>query len=118
MARVNDAFKKEVKMFDRQDILFFKNFCQKIIEAPRPLPGQPLYAIKDGFLWCEDWKIIEILKYCFNGREGYYGDPPPNRLKRNPFFSKDAIAAEAEALIAEFKTAEKIVEHLREVRNG
>lgn len=103
-------------MFSRDESLVFQNFCQKIIEAPRPIDAQP-HTYQDGFLWCQDWHMIEILKYYFNGREGYYGDPPPNRLKRNPLFSKDTIAAEAERLLAEYKTPEAIVNHLKQERD-
>lgn len=102
-------------MFSNDDILILKNFCQKIIEKPRPIDAQP-HARQGGFLWCDDWRIIEILKYFFNGREMYISDPPPNRLKGNPMFSKDIIMAQAEAIADQHGSAAGIVEHLTKER--
>lgn len=102
-------------MFDAKDILAFKTFCQEIINRPRPIEDQP-FQREGVFLWCEDWEIIEICKYLFNGREAYYGDPPPNRLKFNPLWSKDKIAEITEALIVDLKTSEVIIDYLRKRR--
>jgi hypothetical protein len=60
------------------DVLKLKIFCQKITYTPAPLDKQKCIR-QGGSVWCTDWEIIEILKYLFNGREGYFGDPPPNR---------------------------------------
>ena len=77
--------------------LQFKLFCQKITEAPRRIEDQP--HDRDGaFMMCEDWEMIEVCKFLFNGREAYAGDPPPNRLKGNPLFSKDAVDRAASAV--------------------
>ncbi len=104
-------------MFNNEDCLKFRIFCQSIIVSPRPIDAQ--YHKREGiFIWCEDWEIIELCKYLFHGRELYYGDPPPNRLKFNPLWSKDDIAEKAEKLIAEFKDADSIIEHLRKRRTN
>jgi hypothetical protein len=94
-----------------------KEYCQKIIENPRPIWAQPNIA-QDGRMWCEDWEIIEILKYFFNGKDMYYDDPPPNRLKNNPLWSKQDIerrALELRDLCA--RSVDKIIEHLTERRS-
>jgi hypothetical protein len=52
----------------------------------------------------------------FNGKDMYEADPPPNRLKNNPLWSKNAIVIEAEALISELKTADNIITKLKERR--
>lgn len=104
-------------MFSNEDILKFKIYCQSITMTPRPLEAQP-HTRGAGRLWCEDWEIIEVLKYLFHGRELYLGDPPPNRLKNNPLWSQEDIIAKAEALKEQFKDADEIIEHLRSRRNG
>ena len=104
-------------MFKSEEILALKLFCQEICTRPRPLDIQP--CKREGiFLWCQDWELIEICKYLFNGKDAYYGDPPPNRLKFNPLWSKDDIATKAEGLIKDLVNADKIIEYLRSVRNG
>jgi hypothetical protein len=94
-----------------------KEYCQHIIERPRPIWAQPNIT-QDGRVWCEDWEIIEILKYFFNGKDMYYDDPPPNRLKNNPLWSKQDIerrALELRDLCA--GSVDKIIEHLTERRS-
>ena len=102
-------------MFDREQRRVFENFCQQILERPRAIDIQP-HERKDGYLWCDDWRIIEILKYFFNDREMYLNDPPPNRLKNNPLWSKDTIMSQAEELLTIYRTPEEIVNHLRQER--
>lgn len=104
-------------MLNKKDILDLKRFLQTVIYNPRPIDKQPLYCVSGDKRWCEDWEIIEICKYLFNGREAYYGDPPPNRLKNNPLWSKDDIADKAEKLLEEHKTAEEIIEALKQRRS-
>lgn len=99
-------------MFNDADRLEFKRYCQKIIEAPKPIDDQP-HARDGGYLFCLDWEIIEILKYLFNGPEMYRDDPPPNRLKNNPLWSKEDIVAKAEGLITTYATADQIIAALK-----
>ena len=103
-------------MFDREQIRVFENYLQKIIERPRTIDSQP-HIRKNGFLWCDDWRIIEILKYLINGREMYIGDPPPNRLKNNPLWTKDMIMCQAEELLTIYLMPDAIVNHLRTERD-
>ena len=103
--------------FEKPELLEIMEFCQKVIEKPRMMEDQP-HKREGVYLWCEDWKIIEICKYIINGREMYYNDPPPHRLKNNPLWSKDDIAQKSEKIIEEFKTITKITEHLKGIING
>jgi len=93
-----------------------KLFCQAIIDKPLPLDEQ-ITRRKNGYLWCTDWRIIEICKYFFNGRDMYVNDPPPNRLKNNPLWSKEEIMEEAGELLFSLKTADAIIEFLTRERN-
>ena len=102
-------------MFNKDDILKFRLFCHEICANPRSIEAQP-YKREGTFLWCEDWEIIEILKYLFNGKVMYYEDPPPNRLKNNPLWNKEDIEKKAEALVVELVETDKIIEHLRAKR--
>jgi len=95
--------------------LDFKLFCQQIITKPRVIDEQP-HKREGIYLWCEDWRMIELCKYFFNGRDMYYEDPPPNRLKNNPLWSKDEIATQAEKLFADFGSVDKIIEYLKQER--
>ena len=103
-------------MYDREEIRIFENFLQRIIEKPRSMPDQP-HTIQDGFIWCDDWRIIEILKYFINGPEMYANDPPPNRLKKNPLWNQSLIVAEAMSIKAIYQTPQGIVDHLRQERD-
>ena len=104
-------------MFDASDILKLKTYCQVICMQPRPIDSQS-YKREGIFLWCEDWEMIEILKYLFNGKDMYYTDPPPNRLKNNPLWSKDEIVKKAEALISKLGNVDKIITYFKEKRSG
>lgn len=101
-----------MKTFNEEDILKLNKFCHEIVTHPRRLEKQK--CVREGsFIWCEDWEIIEILKYLFN-EELYLSDPLPNRLKGNPLWSQQDIIKKAEALVAEHKTADKIIAVLKE----
>lgn len=103
-------------MFTREQNLVFQNYLQQIIEKPRRIEDQPHQ--RDGrFLWCRDWELIELLKCLFNG-DDYAGDPPPNRLKDNPFFDKSVIMGRTKEIIDQYKTPEAIVAYLKEWRQS
>ena len=103
--------------FEKEDIVKFQNFCQKVIDKPRGFNEQ-MVKKENGFIWCEDWRIIEILKYLFNGEAMYLSDPPPNRLKNNPLWSKEEIIKDAGMLIDILKTSDFIIRFLTELREG
>ena len=104
-------------MLDADGILQLKRHLQSIIDKPRRMEEQP-HQREGTFLWCEDWEIVEILKYLFNGPDMYAADPPPNRLKQNPLWSKVVIVAQAEQLLATYGSAEGIIDALRRRRDG
>jgi len=103
-------------MFTKHEILKLKQYCQEIINAPMYMEEQP-HKREGKYLWCMDWEIIEILKYLFNGRSMYALDPPPNRLKNNPLWSKEDISRKAELLIESSDGAEVIIQKLRSLRS-
>lgn len=102
-------------MFDKNDVILLKNCCQRIIESPRSM-DQQMHVVSGGCVWCDDWRIIEILKCLFLGRSVYLADPPPNRLKNNPLWSQSAIVDECDRLSAQYKSAAAVVEHLEKER--
>lgn len=68
-------------------------------------------------MWCEDWEMIEILKYLFLGEETYFAEAPPRRLRNNPLWSKDAVKAKAQELWAQFGgNVEDIIGRMRSAR--
>lgn len=103
--------------FTDEQLLPVKLFCQSIIEKPRPIFKQP-HTKSNGFFWCEDWELIEICKYIFNGHEGYLGDPPPNRLKDNPLWSKDDIVKKGQDLLQRHENLDSLIAELRSKRNA
>jgi hypothetical protein len=102
-------------MFNDKEILELKQYTQSIINKPRPIDAQP-HERRDDKIFCEDWEIIEICKYIFNGASEYKQDPPPNRLKNNPLWSKEDIIRKAEALIAEVGSMDKIIQIFKQKR--
>lgn len=104
-------------IFTPGEIIKLKRFCQEIIDKPRMMDAQPSER-RGAYIWCEDWEIIEILKYLFNGPAMYADDPPPNRLKNNPLWSKDQIKSMAESYLENYQTADSIITALRSLRNG
>lgn len=71
-----------------------QEFLQNVIFRPLPLDSQ--ITVRDGDkIWCQDWEVIELCKCLWHGEDVYRADPPPNRLKNNPLWSKDAIIEKA-----------------------
>jgi hypothetical protein len=102
---------------NESDIHKMKLFCQAVIDKPLPLDEQITHR-ENGCLWCTDWRIIEICKYIFNGRDMYINDPPPNRLKNNPLWSKEAIMEEAESLMSVLKDADTMIDYFKHERDS
>jgi hypothetical protein len=91
-------------------------FCQEITYKPRMLDAQPCER-SGAHIWCEDWKIIEILKFLFLGEDCYMRELPPRRLRNNPLWSKEAIKKEAVQMWADFGgNVNDIVGYLRSKR--
>ncbi len=105
-------------MFNAEECLNFRKFCQEIIFSPRMMEQQE-HKREGKYLWCEDWEIIELIKYFFNGKDTYNLDPLPNRLKNNPLFpGREVIIAKGDEMIKAFGTADKIIDQLRRRRNA
>lgn len=105
-----------MKLMDK-DMIRLRNYCQVIISQPRALDAQP--SVREGVhLWCEDWELIEILKFMFLGKETYLIEPPPNRLKNNPLWSKENIIKMAEKYMEIYQDADQIVSLMKGIRNG
>lgn len=102
-------------MLEDKERKLFENVLQNIIDRPRPFYAQRYIAIND-MRWCEDWEIIEILKYFINGEEMYLNDPPPNRLKNNTLWSKEDIVCKAKNMRDILGTAENIKNHIVKLR--
>ena len=103
--------------FNKDEILKLRLYCQFITCNPTSFDKQKIIR-KDSYLWCKDWEIIEILKYLFNGKVGYFGDPSPNRLKNNPLWSKKNISDIAEELIAKHTSVSEIIKELKARRKS
>lgn len=102
----------------QEDRIRFKRLCQEIVERPRRIEAQPCERAGAHML-LEDWMIIEVCKYFFNGSEDYAGDPPPRRLEGNPLFSKLNVAREADELWAKAEgNVEAIIYGIRKQREG
>ena len=100
------------------EIYRLKDYLQEgIINHLRPFEEQP-HGRLGKYLYCEDWEFMEILKYLIIGKEGYLLEPPPKRLKENPLWSQTEIVDKAEKILAEYSSAEKIIEHIKERRDG
>ena len=97
------------------EIIMIKRFCQHVIDNPLPLDQQHCLR-QDEFVWCKDWEVIEICKYFFNGHTMYMGDPPPNRLKNNPFFDKAKIIEKVKQITNDHETVNQIIEYLTKER--
>ena len=101
----------------KEAALKLKLFCQEIINTPRALEDQS-HIIEDGHIWCDDWRLIEILKCLFLGEETYHSDPSPKRIKNSHLWSKSEIVHEANLLRASYKTIEELIDELRNKRDA
>jgi len=101
--------------FSEDDLLKLKNYLQQIIDKPRWISHQP-HVRQGPHLWCDDWRIIEVLKYLIYGAAAYEQDPPPNRLKNNPLWSKAQIVADADELYRTCVSADNLINIFKEIR--
>ena len=102
-------------MFSPEEILKLKIYCQTLTSQPRAMNAQP-FIKRDGYFFLDDWEIIEILKFFFNG-ESYWPDPPPNRLVNNPLWKgKEDVAEKAKAILKEYETVDNIIEYFKKRR--
>jgi len=96
-----------------------ENHLNSIIGNPTPFDKQKSVIGEDGFcLWCEEWELIEMLKYLFNGKEVYDRDPPPNRLKKSTIWSKEAIEQKVIQDLGTMESIDQIVNYFITRRNN
>ena len=104
-------------ILNEDEIIVLKQYLQKVIGYPTPFDKQKSIFGQNKFCqWCEEWEIIEMLKFLFNGKDMYYSDPPPNRLKNSSFWSKQAIEEKVERDLGKMDNVEQIIEYFKDKR--
>lgn len=93
-------------IFNKAEIADLERFMGSLIDRPIPIEQQE-YDKEGRFLWCADWWTIEICKYLFNGKELYYVDPLPVRLRNNPLWKKEYTELYAEYKLSMMKLIEE-----------
>jgi len=94
-----------------------RNYCQKVITSLLA-PSEQIWKQEGEWTWCEDWEIIEMCKYLFNG-DLYQGDPPPRRLRGNPLWSKQKIMEKVDTLMTEFEgSVTRMIDYMEARRHG
>jgi len=86
---------KEQTIFNKVEIADLERFIGSIMDNPLPIDAQQ-HERQGRFAWCTDWWSIEVSKYFYNGKELYYADPVPVRLRENPLWSKEKTEVCAE----------------------
>lgn len=100
------------------EMLSLRRFCQEITYRPRSLDSQPCQR-EGKSIWCEDWEMIEVLKYLFLGAQTYFAELPPRRLRNNPLWSKESIQAKAEKMYEDFGgDIDAMIGRMRGARDG
>jgi len=108
-----------LKTIDQIENIKLQEYLQDIIGKPTPFSKQKsMFGTLGNCLWCDEWELIEMIKYLFNGKEVYYRDPAPNRLKNSPFWSKEAIEAKVEKDLGNMTTIEEIIGYFKNIRNS
>lgn len=83
----------------QEDIVRLKEYLASIIGNPTSFDKQlSIFNTEGQCMWCEEWELIEMLKYLINGEDMYRNDPPPNRLKKSTVWSKEDIMAKTKKL--------------------
>lgn len=105
-----------MRTFTEAEQIPLKEYLASIIGNPTPFhKQQTIYGDKQNCLWCEEWEMIEMLKFLIYGREYYYNDPPPNRLKKSDKWSKEQVEQKIMNEIGD-KTREEIIEYFKHWR--
>uniref|UniRef100_A0A6M3ISW9 Uncharacterized protein n=1 Tax=viral metagenome TaxID=1070528 RepID=A0A6M3ISW9_9ZZZZ len=100
-------------MFNDADKLSLRIFCQEITRAPRGV-HKHICSNDVVCLWCDDWEIIEVLKYLFIGPEAYDAEPLPGRLVNCPAYNRAAIIKKATEYLS--WPVEEVISALRKRR--
>ena len=109
-----------MKTLDEKEKIVLKEYLQKIIGIPIPFDKQKsIFGKNHVCLWCEEWEIIEMLKFLFNGKDNYYLDPPPNRIKNSSeLWNKEDIEKKVLDDLGEMQMVEQMVEYFQKRREG
>jgi pyruvate-formate lyase-activating enzyme len=107
-----------MKTFNDKEIIMLKEYLQGFLGKPTPFAKQKSIFGSNRFcLWCEEWEIIEMLKYLINGKDNYYRDPPPNRLRDSALlWSKEGIEARVIKDLGNLETVEQMIEYFKNKR--
>ena len=107
-----------MKTLEEKEKTALKEYLQKVIGNPTPFDKQKsIFGENKLCLWCDEWEVIEMLKFMFNGKDNYYLDPPPNRIKNSVgLWSKEAIEAKVEKELGNMETTEQIIEYFKNRR--
>lgn len=93
-------------IFTKIEIADLERFIGSIMDRPIPIEKQ-MHIRQGRFTWCTDWWTIEVCKYFFNGKELYYVDPPPVRLRDTPLWKKQDTEVCAEYKLNMMRLLEK-----------
>lgn len=103
--------------FTKSDMNDLKNCLARILDHPTSFDKQKSIMGPNKFcLWCEEWEVIEMLKYLINGKEDYYKDPPPNRLKKSTLWSKEKIEEKVIRDLDAMTSVDQIVDYFKHKR--
>lgn len=101
-----------MKTFDSKEIIMLKEYLGRLQGRLTPFSKQKSIMGEDGFcMWCEEWETVEMLKYLINGKDMYFADPPPNRLKKSKEWSKEAIEQKVIADLDKIESVEGIIDY-------
>jgi len=108
-----------MKNFTEKEIIQLKEYLSSIIGNPTPFSKQKSVFGPDKFCqWCEEWELIEMLKYLINGKNNYFLDPPPNRLKKSTLWSKEKIEERVLKDLGDLESVEQIINYFKKERES
>ena len=109
-----------MKTFIEKEIVALKEYLQIVIGNPTAFAKQKSVMGENNFcLWCEEWELIEMLKFLINGKDNYINDPPPNRLRNSALlWSKEDIETKVIKDLENLETIEQIIEYFKKIRES
>jgi len=107
-----------MKTITREENIALQNYLNTILSFPTSFSQQKSNMGEEGFcLWCEEWEVIEMVKYLINGKDMYYADPPPNRLRNSQgLWSKEAIEKKVIDTFDTMESVDQIIEWFKKAR--
>jgi hypothetical protein len=109
-----------MKTFNDKEIIQLKEYLSSVIGNPTPFAKQKSIFRSDGFCqWCDEWELIEMLKYLINGKDNYYADPIPNRLRKSDVFpGKKFIEEKVIKSFDSYGSVDEIINHFKRIRGA